>query len=62
MALMESVKNRAKANVKHIVLPEGNEPRVLKAAAIICAEGIARVTILGKEAAVRELAPSAAPI
>lgn len=56
MALMESIKERARANIKHIVLPEGSEPRILKAAAIIAAEGIAKVTVLGSAEAVKALA------
>lgn len=48
MGLMDHVREKTKANVKkHIVLPEGNEPRIVKAAAIIAKEGIAEVTILG---------------
>lgn len=48
MALMDTIKAKAKADVKHIVLPEGNEPRIVEAAAIVAKEGIAKVTILGK--------------
>ena len=44
---------RARADVKHIVLPEGDDDRVLEAAAIVLREGVARVTILGDEDAVR---------
>lgn len=44
---------RARADVKHIVLPEGDDDRVLEAAAITLAQGFARVTILGDEAAIR---------
>ena len=38
---------RAKALNKHIVFPEGNDPRVVEAAARIHKEGIAKSTILG---------------
>ena len=48
MALMESIKAKAKSNVKHILLPEGSEERTVQAAAIITAEGIAKVTLFGK--------------
>lgn len=44
---------RARADVKHIVLPEGDDDRVLEAAATVLREGVARVTILGDEATVR---------
>jgi phosphate acetyltransferase len=44
---------RARADVKHIVLPEGDDDRVLEAAATVLREGVARITILGDEATVR---------
>jgi len=49
MALMETIRQRAKANIKTIVLPEGTEPRTVEAAGIIAAEGIADVVLLGDE-------------
>jgi phosphate acetyltransferase len=47
---------RARANRKHIVLPEGDDDRVLQAAAIVLARGIADLTILGEEIEVRSRA------
>lgn len=44
-----------KANA-HIVLPEGNEPRILKAAAEAVAAGAGRLTLLGSPEEVRALA------
>lgn len=44
---------RARSDVKHIVLPEGDDDRVLQAAGIVLQRGIAELTILGDEAAVR---------
>ena len=41
MNLVEKIKMKAHANVKRIVLPEGDEPRTIKAAEIIRAEGLA---------------------
>ncbi|QKT06093.1 phosphate acetyltransferase [Gordonia sp. X0973] len=38
---------RAKADLRHIVLPEGEEPRILRAAAQLVARGVARLTLLG---------------
>ncbi|MEQ9300070.1 MAG: phosphate acetyltransferase [Cyclobacteriaceae bacterium] len=38
---------RAKANKKHIVLPEGEEERILKAAELLIAERTVRLTLLG---------------
>lgn len=44
---------RAKANKKHIVLPEGDDDRILKAAHIILREGFADLTILGDPDTIR---------
>ncbi|WP_404434046.1 phosphate acetyltransferase [Microbacterium lacus] len=47
---------RAREHRKRIVLPEGNDDRVLRAAATVLARGIADVTILGEEIEVRSRA------
>ncbi len=47
MALMDQIKAQAKKDVKHIVLPEGAEPRTVEAAGIIAREGYAKVTLIG---------------
>ncbi len=47
MSLIDQIKQKAKANVKHILLPEGTEERTVQAAAQIAQEGIAKVTLLG---------------
>ena len=44
---------RAKLNKQHIVLPEGNDERVLRAADDILAKGFADITILGDPDAVK---------
>lgn len=44
---------RARAARKRIVLPEGSDDRILRAAATVLARGIAELTILGDEAEVR---------
>jgi phosphate acetyltransferase len=44
---------RARADRKHIVLPEGDDDRILQAAGIVLQRGIADITILGDEKAVR---------
>ncbi len=56
MSFIESVVQRAKTANKHIVLPEGREPRIVRAAAIVKAEGIATLTILGKPDEIRKIA------
>lgn len=48
MSLMETIKAKAKADRKHILLPEGTEERTVQAAARITAEGLAKVTLFGK--------------
>lgn len=58
MNVMESIFERAKAAGKRIVLPEGTEPRVIKAAAEVVALGIAKPILLGNEAKIRDLAAS----
>lgn len=47
MDLIESIRSRARAAHKHIVLAEGTEKRTVAAAAIITREKIAEVTLLG---------------
>lgn len=46
---LERIKERAKADKKTIVLAEGEEPRVIKAADMILKEGIADIILLGNE-------------
>jgi phosphate acetyltransferase len=47
---------RARAANCNIVLPEGNEPRTVRAAAICAERGIARCTLLGDPDEIREVA------
>jgi phosphate acetyltransferase len=47
---------RARAERRHIVLPEGTEPRVLAAADRILRRGVANLTLLGQPAAVAQAA------
>jgi len=49
---------RAKKNKKHIVLPEGNDERILRAAARLVAQDIVTLTILGDKNKVLQLAES----
>ena len=49
---------RAKSNRKHIVLPEGTEERVLRAAEILLLRGVADLTLLGNVEEVRQKASS----
>lgn len=54
MSLMDKIKEKAKGNIKTIVLPEGEEPRTVKAASIIAKEGIANVILIGDEKKIAE--------
>jgi len=47
---------RAKANLKRIVLPEGTEIRTLKAADIILKEKAAKLILIGDEQEIGKLA------
>ncbi|QDB80165.1 phosphate acetyltransferase [Georgenia sp. 311] len=48
--------DRARAARKHIVLPEGNDDRILRAASTLLSRGVAELTLLGVESAVRDRA------
>ena len=47
--IMESIIAEAKKRDRHIVLAEGEEMRIIQAAAIITRENIAKITLLGDE-------------
>lgn len=49
MKLMEAMRAKARANVKRIVFPEGDEARTRQAAAILEAEGLAEPILLAPE-------------
>ena len=46
-----------KANPKTIVFTEGNDPRILEAAAKLLAEGVLKVVMVGNELSARLLLP-----
>jgi phosphate acetyltransferase len=48
MDILQTIKDRARAHLQHIILAEGEDPRMLEAAARITREGLARVTLLGR--------------
>ena len=56
MSILERIRERAAANPQHIVLPEGNDPRTVIAAAQCAHHRLARITLLGDEAAIRSIA------
>ena len=45
---------KARQELKHVVLPEGEEERILRAAEIIMLHNVCRLTLLGKTAAVKQ--------
>ncbi len=51
-----SLIERARTDLRHIVLPEGEDDRILRAAATVLSRGIADLTILGEEFEVRSRA------
>ena len=53
MNFLETIKERAKAASKTIVLPETDDIRTLKAADALLKEGIAKVTLIGKPADIK---------
>ena len=55
--LLDSILERAKAAQKTIVLCEGEDKRVVEAAARITKEGIAKIVLVGNEAECRRVAP-----
>ncbi len=59
MSILERIRQRAAADPQHIVLPEGEDPRTVVAAAICARERVARVTVLGDEEKVRAAAREA---
>lgn len=50
MQFINQLKEKAKANLKTIVLPEGYEERTLKAADVILGEGFAKIILIGNPA------------
>ena len=53
MHLLERIRSRAAADLRHIVLAEGEDPRTIKAASLIVAQHLARVTLIGRDELVR---------
>jgi phosphate acetyltransferase len=56
MDILERIRQRAASRPQHIVLPEGNDPRTVVAAAHCVTQRLARVTLLGDESVIRTTA------
>jgi phosphate acetyltransferase len=54
--ILEDIRRLAAADPQHIILPEGEDIRTVEAASICARDGVAKVTILGDEEKIRELA------
>lgn len=57
MDVLERIKQGAKAKNKTVVLPEGEDARVVKAASEIVKEGLANVVLLGNEEEIKNANP-----
>ncbi len=53
MSILQRIRERAAADLQHIILPEGEDPRTVAAAAICARERLARITVLGDTEKVR---------
>ena len=54
--ILEKIRQQAASNFQHIILSEGEDARTLAAAEICARDGIAKITIIGDEEKVRDLA------
>jgi len=54
--ILEKIKERAAADLQHIILPEGEDARILQAAEICVRDRIARITLIGDEDTIRKSA------
>ncbi len=56
MGFIDDIKNKAKSSLKTIVLPEAQDIRVIKAAAIVNNEKYANIVLLGNEEGIKKMA------
>src|SRR5215210_7364430 len=56
MDILDRIRQRAASRPQHVVLPEGNDPRTVVAAAEATTQRVARITILGDEETIRTIA------
>jgi phosphate acetyltransferase len=54
--ILQRIRERAAADPQHIILPEGDDPRTIEAAAICARDKVAKITVLGNEEKLREMA------
>src|SRR6185436_19614966 len=56
MDILDRIRHRAASRPQHIVLPEGNDPRTVVAAAEATSRRIARITVLVNDETIRGIA------
>lgn len=56
MNILDRIRQRAASKPQHIVLPEGNDPRTVVAAAMCSTQRLAQITLLGDENIIRQTA------
>lgn len=56
MSFIDSIKEKAKLDLKTVVLPEANDVRTLEATATILKEGFAKIVLIGNEEEINALA------
>ncbi len=54
--ILQNIRQKAASDQQHIILPEGEDVRTVHAAAICASEDIAKVTLLGREEVIKQLA------
>jgi phosphate acetyltransferase len=54
--ILEKIRQRASENAQHIILPEGEDARTIKAAEMCVRDKIAKITIIGDERKIRDAA------
>ena len=56
MQVLERIRARAASDPRHIVLPEGEDERTIRAASLVVGDRIAQVTLVGREDIIRDKA------
>ncbi len=54
--ILQKIRQKAASDLQHIILPEGEDARTVEAAGICASENIAKVTLLGREEVIKQLA------
>jgi phosphate acetyltransferase len=57
--VLQDIRRRAASDLQHIILPEGEDPRTVEATAVCVRDQIAKITLIGREDAIREAASQA---